>query len=257
MTQYHYKISNAIGDSSPDPFSESSTQLFPLGTKLEYGDRIFRYAEVAGTAITAGKLVQTSATITDTDTADTPTTLVNHRDIVVQAVATAGATTVSVTLGATAVVANDYSEGYLHINDVAGQGQLRRIKSHPAANSGATLELTLYDKITTALTTSSKADLIYSNYKNIIVSPGSTAETGNIIGVTVIDMTAAYYGWIQTSGPCSVLTAGTLVLGENAVRSAGTDGAVAPATSDLLYSVGQVLVVNDSTDNSVIHLNIE
>ena len=32
-------------------------------------------------------------------------------------------------------------------------------------------------------------------------------------------MTANYYGWIQTSGPCSVLTSGTVVLGQAAVRS--------------------------------------
>ena len=30
MTQYQYKISTAIGDASPDLFSESSTQLFHL-----------------------------------------------------------------------------------------------------------------------------------------------------------------------------------------------------------------------------------
>ena len=244
MTQYQYKISTAIGDAQPDIFSESSTQLFPLGTKIGYGDRTFRYAKLGGTAVTAGKTLQSPAAVAD------------HRDIAVQAVAAAGATTVTVTLGSTAATADQYNEGYLHINDDAGQGQLLRIKDHAAADASANLELTLYDKVTTALSTDSKADLILSNYSGLIVAPNT--ETGSIVGVTVIDMTADYYGWIQVSGPCSVLTEGTIVLGNNVVRSGGSNaGSVAPATDDLLAIIGQVLVVNGNTDNSVINLNIE
>ena len=46
--------------------------------------------------------------------------------------ASAGASAVTVNLGATAAAENEYSEGYLHINTEAGKGQLFRIKSHPA-----------------------------------------------------------------------------------------------------------------------------
>jgi hypothetical protein len=248
MTQYRYKISNAIGGSHPDPFSQSSTQLFPFGTILEYGERKFRYAQMDG-AVTAGKLLQSSVAVT------------NHVDLNAQAAASAGDTSVSVTLGGTLVVENQYAEGYLHVNDNGGQGQLLRIKQHPAADASATLTLTLYDKVTTALTTlgGSKIDLIKSNFKDVVVAPAT--ETGAVVGVTTIDMTDNYYGWIQVSGPCSVLTSGTLVVGHMAVRSDTLDGAVEPndpaSGPSKNTSVGHVLHVNGNNDNSIINLNLE
>ena len=105
-----------------NPFEESETQLWDFGTLLHYGDRTFRYAGIGGSGVTAGKLLSTTAAVT------------THRNVSVQAAAAAGTRTVAVTLGGTnAATANQYAEGYIHINDVAGQGQLLRIKSHAAA----------------------------------------------------------------------------------------------------------------------------
>ena len=73
-------------------------------------------------------------------------------------------------------------------------------------------------------------------------------------------MTDNYYGWIQTGGPCSILTSGTLVLGEAAVRSDTTAGAAEPIDADVEGEstiIGQVMVVNGDTDNSVIWLNVD
>jgi len=237
----------AGGAGAADPFTESATQHFDFGTLLHYGDRIFRYAGIGGTAVTAGKCLQAA-----------PLVNANHRDMAVQAGVAAGLTSVPVTFGGdTDAAENLYAEGYLHINDGAGQGQLMRIKSHAAVDAGVstTCTLKLYDKVVTAVTTSSKADLITAPYNDLVVAPA--AETGPVVGVTVIDMTADYYGWVQVSGPCSVLTVGTVVLGNHAVRSGGTDGGVAPATDDLLQNLGAVMVVNGNTDNSVIWLNLE
>ena len=214
MTQYHYKIATTIGDADPDPFSESSTQLFSLGTELKYADRIYKYSGIGSASVTAGKLLQTKVAVA------------NHRDIAVQTAASAGDTSVIVTLGSTAATANQYAEGYLHVNDVAGQGQLLKIKSHSAADASANLTLTLDDKLKTALSTSTKVDLISNIYNDLVVSTGgvgastntSKIETGPVVGVTTIDMTADYYGWIQVSGPCSVLyNHATLMAGVNSL----------------------------------------
>ena len=72
-------------------------------------------------------------------------------------------------------------------------------------------------------------------------------------------MTANYYGWIQTSGPCSVLTSGTVVLGQAAVRSDTVEPIEADDTGSVAQNtqIGQVIVVNGDGDNSVINLNIE
>ena len=45
-------------ENTVDPFSESSSQLFPLGSELIHNDRKFRYGLNGGSGITAGKLVQ-------------------------------------------------------------------------------------------------------------------------------------------------------------------------------------------------------
>jgi len=254
LTVYH--VNSKAGGSGPsalvvgkgntraaaNPFAESSTQLWPFGTMLHYGDRVFRYAGIGGVAVTAGKTLQASAAVA------------NHRDVAVQAAAAAAATAVTVTLGATAATENQYAEGYLHICDDAGQGQLLRIKSHPAISSAGNGVFTLYDPVVTALTTSSKADLIACGFNDLVVAPA--AETGPVVGVTAMDMTADYFGWVQVAGPCSVLTDGTLVLGNHAVRSGGTAGAAAPATDDLLENLGSVMVVNGNTDNSVVWLKL-
>ena len=246
MTQYEYKLTSSIGDAIPDPFSESATKLFPLGSKLEYGDRKFRYAQIDSAVTSAGLTLENKLAIA------------NHRDLEVAA-ASAGAKSITVTLGGGTEAAVDYyNEGYIHINDAAGQGQLLKIKDHPQADSEATLVLTLYDPLKTAITTSSKADLIASNYKSI--NTAATTPVGVIVGVSTIAMTANYYGWVQTSGPCSVLTSGAVVLGHAAVRSDTTAGAIeADDTGSVAQNtqIGQVLVVNDEGDNSVINLNIE
>ena len=47
---------NSPADAEADPYTQGTTQLWPLGTKMIYGDRVFVYALMGGT-VTAGKLV--------------------------------------------------------------------------------------------------------------------------------------------------------------------------------------------------------
>jgi hypothetical protein len=53
-----------------------------------------------------------------------------------------------------------------------------------------------------------------------------------------------------------LLTVGTLVVGNAAVRSGGTAGGVAPATDNVLQEVGDVMAVSASTEYSLINMNI-
>jgi len=225
-----------------NPFTQSATQLFPLGSTLIYGSKTFKYA-FSGAAIAAGALIQNAAAVT------------THRDLTPTA-ASAAATTVTVTLGGTnAATLNQYKNGYLHVNDVAGQGQLLKIASNPAANASASCVITLFDPVVTAITTSSKIDLIQNPYIDVVIAP--TAETGSVVGVSPIAIADDRYFWAQTSGPASVITDGTIVLGHTVNRSDNAAGAVeAKADASLLQHVGSVMVVNGNTDNSVIMLNI-
>ena len=137
----------------------------------------------------------------------------------------------TITLGATAATVNQYAEGYLIINDVDGEGIAYKIRSHPAADSGATLTIELEDPIKVALTTSSQASLTYNPYDNVVISATDQADLP--IGIPNIAVTAAYYFWVQTGGVCSAwadeayakgaaLTIGTGVAGQlEAVDAAG------------------------------------
>ena len=239
------------GDSTgttANPYTESATKLYEFGTMLFDGDRVYRYVGMGAGAVTAGKTLQHRAVHH-----------ANHRDLAVASNVAAGATSITVTFGGDTDAAEDlYAGGYIAINDGTGEGQMFKIKGHAAVDAGVSTACTLnlFDAVSTALASAdSKADLITNVYDDLIIAPA--AETGAVVGVTVIDMTAAYYGWVQIGGPCAVLQVGTVVLGNNVVRSGGTAGGVAPATDDLLTDLGECMVVNGTGDYCVIWLRLE
>jgi hypothetical protein len=242
--------------SNPDhiinPFTSGTTSItdslgndIPLGSVLYYGDRVFRYGLAGGVALTAGKLVQTAVG-----------TKADHQDLAPTAAVAAGEYEISIETAGTDLTANQYKNGYLYVNDGAGEGQCMKIASNPAHDhsSDPSVVITTYDALATAVATSSKVSLIADPWSAVLVAPA--AETGAVMGVPVVDMAASAYGWFQTYGPAAVLTVGTIVLGHNVVRSATVAGGVAPATSDILDIVGTCMLVDVTTDYSLIKLNI-
>lgn len=217
----------------------TSTQQHTLGARATTGDgRVFRYALAGGTALVPGTLLQSAAEVT------------NHQGLTPSAAAI-GATSVTVTLGATAATANQYSEGFLMVTITPGQGYQYKIKSHPAAGSGATLVLTLEDPIVVALTTSSRVDLVANPYSSVIINP--TTATSAPIGVAVTAVTAAQYGWIQTGGVACILNDGGSTVGTNVSASNATAGAVeAAVTAQAAIGVAQTGIA--TTDYGAIRL---
>ena len=239
-------------DSIINPFTSGTTSVtdslgndIPLGSALYYGDRVFRYGLVGGVALTAGKLVQTIVG-----------TKADHQDLAPTAGVAAGEYEISVETAGTDLTLNQYAGGYLYVNDVTGEGQCLKIKSNPVHDHSddPSVVITCHDALATAITTSSKVSLMSDPWSGLVVAPA--AETGAVMGCPLVDMALSAYGWFQTYGPAAVLTVGTLVLGHNAVRSATVAGAVAPATSDILDIVGTVMLVDVTTDYSLIKLNI-
>ena len=220
-----------------DPYAESATQLFPLGSTLDWGDRVFKYAQMNG-AVTAGKLLQQAANIVAHHSQMSTTAIV--------AVSTTDTTDISVeTAGDTDITLNQYQDGYLFVNDSGagtGEGQSWKVKSHPAHDHSddPSIVITVYGGVATALTTSSELTLSQNVYKDVIVAP--TAETGSVVGVTNIDMQDDYYGWMQVRGPKAVLASGTIVLGQKVTRSGGTAGACLVGADDVLMPIGQSMV---------------
>jgi len=227
-----------------DPFTSGASQLFPIGSKLLYGNTTYRYCKMGSAAVTAGKCVTHAASIA------------HHFDLAPTADVAAGETAISVeTAGDTDITLNQYAGGYLYINDGAGEGQMLRIRSNPAHDhsSDPSIVITTYDDLATALTASSstRITLIADPLSALIVQAATT--TGATMGVTVVDMAASHFGWMAVSGPQTVLTSGTLVVGNHAVPL-GAAGAVGPAAGDVIQVVGTVMIVNVTTDYSLINL---
>lgn len=180
----------------PNPYAESSTQLFPLGTKMIQGERVWRYAK-AGAAITISAPVQGAAHAHGEQ----------DDDIVVAAASAIGVYTVTLTSTAnldTAPnnVADDFAEGYLVVNDAAGEGQCYKIKSNEALVTTGNSIFTLYDPLIIALTTSSQVGLARNPYYRAIMT--AAVVTGLPLGVAQHAVTDAYYFWLQSGGPAAV-----------------------------------------------------
>lgn len=223
---------------------DNATQEFALGTRVETPDgRAFRYVLAGGTALVAGKLQQ--APVEDTA----------HQNLTITAASAAGDTTINFTLGASAVTANEYANGYIMVTTTPGQGVQYLIASHPAADSSGTLVVTLSDPIVVALTTSSVIDMVLNPYSVIVVNP--TTATSTAVGVAVTAITASQYGWIQTGGAACVLADGALAVGQGVVASNGIVGAVEDVASTTQAVVGTCLTGVADTEYGAILLNLE
>jgi hypothetical protein len=226
-----------------DPFVSGASQLFPLGSRLLYGNTVYRYGKMGAGALTAGKCVTHAASIA------------GHFNMAPTANVAAGETAISVETSATDITLNQYAGGYLYVNDGAGEGQMLRIRSNPAHDHSddASIIITCYDPLVTAIVASSNTlvTIVADPLSALIVQAATT--TGATMGVTVSDMAASHYGWMAVSGPQAVLTSGTLVVGNHAVPL-GAAGAVGPAAGDVIQVVGTVMIVNVTTDYSLINL---
>ena len=180
---------------------------------------------VGGSGIVSGVLCQSSVQVA------------NHQNLAVVANVAVGATSVTVTLGGTAITANQYAGGYLIVNAGAGIGQTLKIESHPAqANAAGNVILTLSDPVQVALTSAaSKVCLLANPYTGVIINP--TSATGIPVGVTLYPLTAGSYGYIVTKGIVSCLNAGGTAIGLGLAIS-GTAGALATVAA----TTGQVAI---------------
>ena len=186
---------------------ETSSQKQKLGTRGVLPDgRVFYYAKEDGTGIaSAGFIVDGVGLVAAHD-----------MDCTATAAHSVGDTTISIEVPTTDLTKNQYADGYLVFNDDGGEGEVYRIKSHPAhdASDDNTVIITIDepDGIRTALTTSTEAQLVYNPYTNVKIIDGDGTQTTGPLGVTTIPVTASYYCWIQTSGLSSVAVSATTIM---------------------------------------------
>jgi hypothetical protein len=203
-------------------YEQSATQQGALGSKLELEDgRVFRYAHFVA-AVNRGVLVSQDVSVSSFGPIDGKATAA--------AIAAKQVTLTDTDTFTTADVADVYQGGYLMVEDDAGEGYTYRIQGNDAGTAAGVMVLDLFDGLVAALTTDSDVAVIGSLYKNLSIA---TANGDSIVsGAAVRTMTAGYYGWIQTWGPCSVLcevpTTTAPTIGNPAFLDDGTSGAVGP-----------------------------
>lgn len=233
----------ALGE---DVYSSSTTAKHALGTPGETPDgNKYRYVLAGAAPLVVGNVIQA------------PAELANHQNLV-PAAAAIGDTTITVTLGATAATADQYADGTATVTVTPGLGQIFRISGNPAADSAATLTLTLKDSVRVALTTTSRIDLAPNPYRSVIQCPATTL-TGAPVGVcTTIPIPAAEYGWIQTKGVGGVLGTGTPGVGLVVGVPAGTAGGstINPANVAGFVEIGSCVTTGGNGEVNPVLINL-
>jgi len=239
-----------------DPYAESATQLFPLGTKAVQGDKVYRYCLNSSAALTViGSALQAPAGI-HADCLD---------DIVVAASSgetyAIGSNTITLTSTANIAAApwstkDGGKEGYVYVNGGTGIGQCRKIKSHAAfASTNATL-VEVYDGWTVApVAASTECGIIENPYSNVVVAAALTTMP---VGVNPLAVTASYYFWAQTGGPAAVATNAAIAIGTMAICGT-TSGKVDPMSAFTTEVViGYMLTPGiKNTDHAMIYLILD
>ena len=222
-----------------EEYESHQYQRHSLGTKAVSQDgRVFRYAEMGGTAGVPGKLYQAVVPIA------------HHTNIACDVVRAAGAVKISATDGGTGAAVDIFAEGYVYINDAAGEGYTYKIAGgpnqpantgHAVAASGAVITVNLAPgySVQTALTTSSEVTFNRNRYKDVILS--TTGTTAPVVGVGVSD--------------------GTVVIAQHVRSSDGTAGSVEAldrdGTNENEQEVGVVMHVNATTEYSLVDLSLD
>lgn len=230
-----------------DVFTTTSNPQAAVGSRYVSPDgRVYRYAQFdLVNNLVAGNLLQGV------------TPVLNHQNNAVQTAAAVGATTVAVTLGATAATAGFYTNGVLIVNAGAGHlGWTYGIQTNTAGVLSGTCTITLTEPLQTALATSDKVCLVPNPYQGVVQNP--TTTTGTPVGAAITPGTSAFYGYIQTRGLCAVLSDSLVAAkGQAIAPSTTTAGAVTLGTSTNFFEIGNSIVAGVSAETRPVFLTLE
>jgi len=246
-----------------DVKTQHTTKRHPLGTRGMTADgRVFRYAYAGGTNLVMGVPVTTAALVLlDQDTAYA-TSINDTEDIST----TWRSFTVETETATGEIAKNEYADGYVRIAYSTGsgtQGQMISIKSNDVSATsstdaaGSTMTVTFGDgdELTAALDTGAVAVLHHNPYWGVVACAGGGTQTGVVVGVPVRPLTANYYGWIQTWGPCVVCQEGTAATGQLATVSTATDEALALVEYRTSTNSTQILTADTDADAGIGYIN--
>lgn len=242
-----------------------------VGARFDASDgREFVLVQNAGSALTAGVVVQGPAAIANTGGLSPATTGTTSYSASFPIAAAIGGQQIQLASSSTAILANQFQGGYLNVVEGTGLGQTLKISSNTAAATTAAVVFNLEDPFTTATGTSSRFTLTLNPYgsrfgtdfttNGVIISPATTL-TGEVIGVTAYPIpastaTVCSFGYIQTTGDVAVLGSSTVALGLDVAVPSGTAGAVLTYAVATTTRIGTTVVATASTKYNIIKLQL-
>jgi len=238
-----------------DIFDVDTVQQYPVSTKLELDDSIYRYVEF-GEATAAGDMVNSEG---PDNTHDNLTPGTDGSVNGVAASLAVGSTVINISDTIT-LVENEYAGGSLMMETSTGAGYRYKIESHNAPASDALV--VIKHGLAVAIGATNELKLVKNPWKEVV--QGNVSLAGPAVGASLGVGVDGSFGWVQTRGPAAVLTDGTVVVGQEVVSSDGTAGAVeamkvaeaAPPTF-ITPAVGFVMDVGATGEFSLIYLQIE
>lgn len=245
-------VSNGLFQTSTDASLET---LVGSRWDLSDGREVILVQAGSGTTVAAGLLYQD------------PAIVANHTNLGVTAYQAYSANgnvpaKITVTLGATAVTANQYAGGFVVIRDGTGEGGTARIASHPAADGSATCVFTLEEGFTVIpVASASEANLIPAHGNGIIITPTTTATNGAYVGIGLYPIAASAYGFLVSKGVTAALSDATEPVVGTAI---GASLATAGAVCDVAYAgnvltssvIGNAVQTGASGEYSAVFVNL-
>ena len=213
--------------------AESDVQQGPLGARRALNDgRVFRYAEFTAVGVAAGNLV--APDVTSQFCEESAATTVRNSAGAAADISSSDTVTRLYFLDTaifTLANSNDvFAGGYLHMLNSDTGGYTFRIKSNAYAAATSVMTVDLYDSIIENITSESEMSITGNPYQNVTIANNGSDD--QVSGLTIRNMTASYYGWVQTWGNATVLADETqaavpVAKGTIAVLSDDVNGAAA------------------------------
>lgn len=215
----------------------SVTQKEAIGAlRITDDGRWFRYAKAGGSDLVAGKL-NFAAQIASDHTNETPAaTAVGENQVVV-----------TVTAG-TAIAANALRDGYLQVNDAAGEGLQYLIGGNTAITASETVVYVgLVEPIKIALTALSEVTLVHNN-QYLVVESATEENVG--AGIPPVAVTTLYFFWNQVWGPAICFTdttppIGCMLIPGTAAGEVAEAATASHATKNLVGRQGTTIGVDE------------
>lgn len=230
-----------LNSNMPDVWVADTKQLYALSTRFDEGaGRKFRYCQNdnSGNTLVPGRMAQQNWEN-------------GQMTGLVPTAAAIAATTVTLTIGTGAIVANQFRNGWLFVEGPAAasaeKGFMYQIESHPAAAGSATCVFTLKRALVYGISATRRVSIYpnpvgnreSSSYGCKVVPAGG--QTFIAVGIPACRVTQAQFFWAQYKGICGLETDGStaMVKGQRVSIGGASDGCgmVSGGNTDQIFGV--------------------